>query len=1187
MEGKMEQAVNEIKRLKACINNLISVQALPAIWSGGQPSQIVSALLDMLVEMLSLDFAYARLKDSTGGAPLEVVRLAQDRNLTAQPQMIGRALNPWLGDFPRTSPLLVRNPIGDGDVSVLLLRLGLQAEMGVFVAGSKRRDFPTQTERLLLNVAANQATIGLQEARLLSEQKRVADELDQRVGQRTSQLLAANEELENEIAERKRAEEQLSQSEKQLRDLIETIPAMAFVTRPDGSSEFASRPWIEYSGMSAEQTAGSGWEVTLHPDDVEQHLAKWRDSRTTGQPFENEARHRDAHGNYRWLLARAVPLRDEQGNVLKWYGALTDIEDRKRAEALLAGEKRILEMVAKGDSLTQILDSLCRLAEQQATGVLASILLLEGDRLRHGGAPNLPKAYTDAIDGLTIGPSVGSCGTAAYRGEQVIVEDIATDPLWADYRTAALQHSLRACWSTPVFSSQGKVIATFAMYYREPRSPAVRDQQIIEQITHLAGIAIERKLTQDKLSQSERSLAEAQRLTHTGSFVWDIKTKQALYLSDEWYRIYGFDPDKDERAWDERLKRIYPEDLPKWQAAVDRAINEKSDYELEYRLVLPNGTTKYVRLIAHPILNRVGDVVQFMGSVTDITDRKRAEALLTGEKRLLEMIATGVPFKEILNTLCLIIEEQRNGTLASILLLNPDGVHLNVVAGPNLPNEWTQQMEKLPIGPCAGSCGTAAYKGSPIIVSDIATDPLWNVAEHRASALKHGLRASWSNPILSSQGRVLGTFCMYYGEPGSPTSQDLELIELATHLARVAVERDRAEEALRTSEQLARSHVDVMMRSLDVLATEAAPEKFIAEMLRTIGQHLHARGVLLWLRNQEEDSLRLHLVIEGDQQVAPDPEHPFVKDPQAWKRSLQEMLFTKGPVVCDDIEHDPRISAEFREYLMNRGRKKFLAIPMFVLGEVRGFIGIQHVERGAYRPEEIELAQALAHHVMLATHVAELAEQRRHAVVFQERTRMARDIHDTLAQGFTGVIIQLDTSVEALRDEEPEEAAKHIRRARELARESLTEARRSVHALRPQALEKATFADALRAIITNTTAGTSLRTGFQLKGRPRELQPAVEENLLHIGQEALSNALKHARATKFQARLSFDSDAVRLELRDNGKGFVVDYANGGGIGLIGMRERAEQIGARLAVTSKPGKGTKITAVSAYQEPATK
>src|SRR5438552_5533662 len=238
MEATLEKAANEIKRLKGCINNLISVQALPAIWSGGKPSQIVSALLDMLPKLLSLDFAYVRLKDSNGGAPLEMVRLAQDRNLTTRPQVIGRALNFWLDDLPHNSPLSVRNPIGDGDVSVLLLRLGLQAEMGVFVAGSKRADFPTQTERLLLNLAANQAVIGLQEARLLREQKRVAEELDQSVAQRTSQLLAANEELQKEIAERKRAEEKLRRSK-------------AFLTEGQRISHTGSWGWHVSSGKVA------------------------------------------------------------------------------------------------------------------------------------------------------------------------------------------------------------------------------------------------------------------------------------------------------------------------------------------------------------------------------------------------------------------------------------------------------------------------------------------------------------------------------------------------------------------------------------------------------------------------------------------------------------------------------------------------------------------------------------------------------------------------------------------------------------------------------------------------------------------------------------------------------------------------------------------------------------------------
>src|SRR6266446_1976476 len=208
----------------------------------------------------------------------------------------------------------------------------------------------------------------------------------------------------------------------------------------------------------------------------------------------------------------------------------------------------------------------------------------------------------------------------------------------------------------------------------------------------------------------------------------------------------------------------------------------------------------------------------------DITEHKRGQALFTGEKRLLEMIATGVALEEILNVLCLIIEEYRSGTLASILLLRPDGLHLDSVAGPSLPKGWRQEMEKLPIGPCAGSCGTAAYRGSPVMVSDIATDPLWEVPEHRAAALSHGLRASWSNPILSSDGRVLGTFCIYGREPQSPSAHDLGVMEKATHLARVAIERDRAEAAVRTSEEKYR---DLINASPDAICVIDADAKYV------------------------------------------------------------------------------------------------------------------------------------------------------------------------------------------------------------------------------------------------------------------------------------------------------------------------------------------------------------------------
>jgi signal transduction histidine kinase len=189
-------------------------------------------------------------------------------------------------------------------------------------------------------------------------------------------------------------------------------------------------------------------------------------------------------------------------------------EERDAQGSHVSSEGRILEMVATGVALSHVLDGLCRLVEERTPGVLTSILLLDGDRLRHGGAPSLPKAYTDAIDGAVIGPTAASCGTAAYRAQPVIVADITTDPLWADCRELALPHGLRACWSTPIFASDGAVIATFAMYFREPRSPSPRDQQIVAQITHLAGIAIQRKLDEDKLRESENRRERAEEALH-------------------------------------------------------------------------------------------------------------------------------------------------------------------------------------------------------------------------------------------------------------------------------------------------------------------------------------------------------------------------------------------------------------------------------------------------------------------------------------------------------------------------------------------------------------------------------------------------------------------------------------------------------------------------------------------------
>jgi PAS domain S-box-containing protein len=428
-----------------------------------------------------------------------------------------------------------------------------------------------------------------------------------------------------DITATKQAEEKIRESEMELRQVLELAPQLVSIVMPDRDRLYTNQTTLDYCGCTLEEWRSGDRLRFFHPDDWERVTSVSQSLFPRGLAHEYEARLRRKDGQYRWTLFRWRPIRDEQGQLLRWYVVGTDIEDRKRAEALLNAEKGLLELMAKGGPLTEILDNLCRLVEEHAGGVLASISLLEGNRLRHGSAPSLPKAYTDAIDGAEIGPSAGSCGTAAYLREQVIVEDIATDPLWADYRELALTHGLRACWSTPIITSQGKVLATLAAYCREPRKPNGRDQDIIEQITDLGGVAIERKLAQDALQRSEAYLAEAQRLSHTGSWTYNPAKHKPDYWSAEMFRICGFDPQQGPPTGDAFLERVPSEDRERVHVVFYNAMQEKTEYEDEHRIIFPDGTIRHIHSVGHPVLNRSGNVVEFVGSAVDVTERKRAE----------------------------------------------------------------------------------------------------------------------------------------------------------------------------------------------------------------------------------------------------------------------------------------------------------------------------------------------------------------------------------------------------------------------------------------------------------------------------------------------------------------------------------------------------------------------------------
>jgi PAS domain S-box-containing protein len=364
----------------------------------------------------------------------------------------------------------------------------------------------------------------------------------------------------------------------------------------------------------------------FHPDDRTRSIAEFAKAAREKTGFEFDYRIVHPGGEIRDIHTIGHPVFSPAGDLAEFVGTMIDVTERKRAEALRNGESQVLEMIARDHPLEKILEKLVEVTEAQFSGLICSVLLLDedGQHVRHGAGPSLPNDYIKAIDGLRIGPKAGSCGTAMYRKESVVVTDILQDPLWEPYREVAKVSGLRACWSTPILAHSGKVLGSFAMYYREPRGPIPPETHALELATHLAGIAIERKRTHDQLQRSEAYLSEAQRLSHTGS--WAFNAREAVYWSEENFRIWGFNPEQGLPDRETVLRRIHPQDRSRVLECVQKAVRERTDYAVEFRIVLPDGTVKHVHGLGHPVFSASGEFVEVVGTQLDVTERKRVEA---------------------------------------------------------------------------------------------------------------------------------------------------------------------------------------------------------------------------------------------------------------------------------------------------------------------------------------------------------------------------------------------------------------------------------------------------------------------------------------------------------------------------------------------------------------------------------
>ncbi len=417
----------------------------------------------------------------------------------------------------------------------------------------------------------------------------------------------AKAELEKAFEEIKQRTEVARRSERELRDVVNTVPAHVWRASPEGQVDFVNDRWLQFTGLALEEAFGSKWEAVLHPDDRTRVVADWHTALKNGRAVESEARVRRADGEYCWWFIRNVPLRDESGKVVSWYGTAIDIEDRKRAEdALRKSEERwrsVFENSAIGVALTD----------------------LKGRFL----ATN--HVYQAMVD---------------YTEEELRALYFL-DVTHEDYREAN--------WAliTELLEGKRQQFQIEKKYLRKDGSSiwvsnnvslVPGTERVPRFIMALSEDITQRKRAEEALQRSEGYLAEAQKLTHTGS--WAVRVPQvedtqreagamiprfgwdASYWSKEMYRIFCLDPGPTPPSYMEVVRRFHPEDALHNTPVVEQAVRNKTDFEIDYRLPLPNGAGKYIHVVGHPVANASGEVIELVGTAMDVTEQHEARAAL-------------------------------------------------------------------------------------------------------------------------------------------------------------------------------------------------------------------------------------------------------------------------------------------------------------------------------------------------------------------------------------------------------------------------------------------------------------------------------------------------------------------------------------------------------------------------------
>ncbi len=632
---------------------------------------------------------------------------------------------------------------------------------------------------------------------------------------------------------------------------------------------------------------------------------------------------------------------------------------------------------------------------------------------------------------------------------------------------------------------------------------------------------------------------------------------------------------------------------------------EINSFQVEKRYRRKDGSYFWALVGVSPVRDLSGELTHFITQVQDISERKRAEEERT--KAIDELRRANEELEVRVQERTAELERDR-ALLEAVLQQMPAGVMVAEAPSGRLLL-GNRQMTRIlsggaaddaPLGSVAdlnaltlrrASGGSAYAPGELPIARTLQSGEI--VQEEEATLLRsdgsRGVLLFSSRPVHNDQGQIIAA--VGTGQDITDRKNTEEALRQLHNELEMQVQERTAEladtntalqievEERRRAEQVSRGQTEALALTINALTAQSDLDTFLSYLMVAIRDVFHADSLGLELYDSLRDVTVPRNSYSGDVHLTPDllremgvaPFMPAKKD-VAW----QAVLANPRPFAVYDMKHDPRVM--YRQLFLNFGIQSTLIVPLLLGEKPMGYLFLSHKEARRYGREEIELAQTLAQQVVLAVQLETLASKGEEAAVLSERNRLAREIHDTLAQGFAGILIHLQLAEAAL-TRKPDKALPALLQARDLAKSSLAEARRSVLALRPTALDNANLSEAVRKITDQVTAGTRLRCRMEVLGAPCPLPKETEDHLVRIAQEALGNTVKYARATEASVALTFGDGTVCLDIADNGAGFVLGSApRGGGFGLIGMRERLDALHGHLSITSAPGEGTQIHAV---------